>query len=106
MFYGDETGISELAYVPYGWQSKDENLAIPPNHGEQINCFGILSRTNTFFSKTTTKSINTDFIVGFLEDFSFKIQKQTVIVLDNARIYVAQKVKSDRRCGTIKILAK
>jgi len=31
--------------------------------------------------------------VDFFENFSFKISKQTVIVLDNARIHVAQKVK-------------
>lgn len=93
LFYGDETGINELAYVPYGWQAKDESISISANRGQQINCFGILSRTNTLFSKITTKSINADFIVDFIEDFSFKIQKHTVIVLDNARIHIAQKVK-------------
>ena len=93
LFYGDETGISELGYVPYGWQAKDENISIRANRGQQINCFGILSRTNTLFYKTNIKSINADFIVDFMEDFSFKIQKHTVIVLDNARIHIAQKVK-------------
>jgi len=93
LFYGDETGVSELAYVPYGWQQKGENLAIPAHHGKQLNCFGILSRDNKFFSKTSTKTINTDFILDFFEEFSFKIQKQTVIILDNARIHTAQKVK-------------
>lgn len=93
LFYGDETGVSELAYVPYGWQAKDEKLSIRATHGQQINCFGILSRANTLFSKITTKSINADFIVDFFDKFSFKIQKQTVIVLDNARIHIAQKVK-------------
>jgi hypothetical protein len=33
LFYGDETGVSELAYVPYAWQQKGENLAIPAQHG-------------------------------------------------------------------------
>lgn len=82
-----------MAYVPYGWQSKKENLAIAANHGQQINCFGLLSQKNQFFSKITINSINADFIVDFFEDFSFKIRKQTAIVLDNARIHVAQKVK-------------
>lgn len=82
-----------MAYVPYGWQSKNENLAIAANHGQQINCFGLVSRKNEFFSKVTINSINADFMVDFFEDFSFKIRKQTAIVLDNARIHVAQKVK-------------
>lgn len=72
---------------------KGENIAISANHGSQINCFGILSRENILFSKTTIKTINADFIVEFFEDFSLKIRKQTVIVLDNARIHIAQKVK-------------
>lgn len=93
LFYGDETGVSELAYVPYGWQQKGENLSIPAHHGKQLNCFGILSRDNIFFSKTTTSTINTDFVVSFFEDFSFNINKQTVVVLDNARIHTARKFK-------------
>lgn len=79
--------------MPYAWQQKGENLAIPAQHGKQVNCFGILSRKNQFFSKTSTNSINTDFILDFFEEFSFKIQKQTVIILDNARIHTAHKVK-------------
>lgn len=93
LFYGDETGVSELAYVPYGWQGKDEDLAIEANRGKQLNCFGILSRDNYLFSKTTTGSINADFIVAFFEQYSFDITKQTVVVLDNARIHTAQKVR-------------
>lgn len=93
LFYGDETGVSETAYVPYGWQEKGESLSIKASRGRQLNCFGILSRSNAFFSKVTTGSINADFIVNFFEDFSFKITRQTVIVLDNASVHVAQKVK-------------
>ena len=33
--------------------------------------------------------------VDFFEEFSFKISKQTIVVLDNARIHIAQKVKAD-----------
>ncbi|GAB3508416.1 hypothetical protein [Emticicia fontis] len=36
LFYGDETGISELGYVPYGWQAKDENISIRANRGQQL----------------------------------------------------------------------
>lgn len=93
LFYGDETGVSEVAYVPYGWQQKGEKLSIPAHQGKQFNCLGILSRGNKFFSKTSTKTIKAAFLVDFFEEFSFKIQKHTVVVLDNARIHTAQKVK-------------
>jgi DDE superfamily endonuclease len=93
LFYGDESGFSELGYVPYGWQFKDEKIGITATHGKQINCFGLLSRENEFIFKTTPKSINTDFVIEFLEQVSFSITKPTVIVLDNARIHTARKIK-------------
>jgi transposase len=93
LFYGDESGVSELAYVPYAWQFKDEKIGILATKGKQLNCFGLLSRTNQFLFKTTTKTINTDFIIDFSEQLSFSIKKITVIVLDNARIHTAHKIK-------------
>lgn len=93
LFYGDESGVSELAYVPYGWQFKEENVGIEATHGNQLNCFGLLSRSNQFLFKTTTKAINTDFVIDFFEQLSFSIKKMTVIVLDNARIHTAHKIK-------------
>ena len=93
LFYGDESGFSELGYVPYGWQFNDEKIGIASTHGKQLNCFGLLSRQNEFLFKTTTKSINTDFIIEFLEEVSFSIIKPTFIVLDNARIHTANKIK-------------
>lgn len=41
----------------------------------------------------TIDHINADFIINFFEEFSFQILKQTVVVLDNARIHLAKKVK-------------
>jgi len=93
LFYGDESGVSELGYIPYGWQFKDEKAGIVAIHGKQLNCFGLLSRSNQFLFKTTTKTINTDFVINFLEELSFSIKKMTVIILDNARIHTAHKIK-------------
>lgn len=93
LYYGDESGVNESGYVPYGWQFKDEKVGIKAIHGKQINCFGILSRDNKLVFQTTTQSINSNFIIDFMEKFSFEIKKQTVIVLDNARIHTAHKIK-------------
>lgn len=48
ILYGDETQISEEGYVPYGWQFSDENVCIESAKGAHINCFGLLSRDNSF----------------------------------------------------------
>jgi transposase len=43
--------------------------------------------------KTTEETINADFVLNFFELFSVQISKPTVIVLDNAKIHVARKIK-------------
>lgn len=93
LYYGDESSVSESAYVPYAWQFEDEKVAIAATHGQRINCFGLISRANDFIFKTTTKSIDANFIVDFFDEISLKIKQKTVFVLDNASIHVAQKVK-------------
>ena len=93
LFYGDETRISEQGYVPYGWQFDDEDVAIEVCKGKSINCFGLFSRTNRFIYKTTPKNINADFVIEFLDELSLSISRFTFVVLDNARIHTARKVK-------------
>lgn len=93
LFFGDETQFSEQGYVPYAWQFEDEDIAIKVCKGRSINCFGLFSRTNQFFYRNSEKTINASFIVQTLDELSFKIKKQTVVVLDNARIHTARKVK-------------
>lgn len=93
LFYGDETRFSEQGYVPYGWQFDDENVAIEVCKGKAINCFGLLSRTNHFIYKITENNINADFVIEMLDELSLSISKLTFVILDNARIHTARKVK-------------
>jgi transposase len=96
LYYADETGVSEQGYCPYGWQFKDEKVSIPVSHGDQLNCFGLLSRDNKFRFKTTTTTINTFFLIAFFNDFVLGLSKPTVVVLDNAKIHHAKAFKE--RC--------
>ena len=93
LYYGDESRISEQGYVPYAWQFDDEQVAIEVCRGKAINCFGLLSRTNQFIYKMTSKKINADFVIEILDGLSLSISKFTFVVLDNARIHTARKVK-------------
>lgn len=93
LYFGDETQFSEKGYVPYGWQFDDEDVAIEVCRGESINCFGLFSRSNKFIYKTVEENINSNFIIETLDALSLSISKQTVVVLDNARIHTARKVK-------------
>ena len=93
LFYGDETQFSQKGYVPYGWQFDDEDVAIEVCRGKSVNCFGLLSRTNHFIYKMTEENINTNFVIEILDNLSLTISKPTFVVLDNARIHTAHKVK-------------
>ncbi len=65
-------------------------------HGQQLNCFGLLSRQNELHFKTTNQSINTVFLISFFDEFVMKLNKETVIVLDNAKIHHSKAFK--QRC--------
>ena len=93
LFYGDESHVCEEGYVPYGWQFKDEKVVVPVAKGKTLNCFGLLSRQNELIFSTTTQNIDSDFILEQLEKISFTIRKETVIVLDNASVHTAKKIK-------------
>lgn len=93
LFYGDESRISEAGYVPYGWVFKDEKVEVPAQKGKSLNIWGLLSRDNRLIFETRQETINSDFVLEKLDELSFKISKQTVIVLDNARIHTAHKIK-------------
>ncbi len=62
-----------------------------------MNSFALISRANLCRFQTTQKSIDTSFIVEQLEKLSFDLERQTVVVLDNAPAHVAKRVQECRR---------
>ena len=93
LYYGDETKISQTGYVPYGWQHKDENISIPVQRGKGINCFGLLSRTMQFHYQLSETNMTANDILTFIDEISLKINKYTVLVLDNARVHTAKVIQ-------------
>jgi transposase len=93
LYYGDKTKVSQEGYVPYGWQFKEEQVTIPACRGQSVNVFGLLTRDNDFVYKTTYQNINADFVIEILDAISLSLKKLTVVVLDNAKVHTAKKVK-------------
>ena len=87
MFYGDESRVSLLPCVPYGWQFQDEQVTMPSGRGGGINCFGLVSRDNRLHLALTQKTIDAAFISEQLDAFSWSVVRPTVVVLDNARVH-------------------
>ena len=90
LFYGDETRVCSKGYVPYGWQFPDEDVFIPVGKAYKINVWGLINRHNETHWATTEQHIDAAFIFAQLEQLSCCIQKQTVVVLENARIHHAK----------------
>lgn len=92
LYYGDESHLCEEAYVPYGWKFSKEDIYIPSQRGARLNCFAMIDRNCRTHWFTTTKSIDAETMIGFLDSFSLSIVRKTVIVLDNAPIHRARKL--------------
>lgn len=97
LYYGDESQVSETGYVPYGWQFEDEDVFIEVAKGKSLNCFAMITRASKLIFSTTSDSITSNYIRNQLDEFSFEIRKTTVVVLDNARIHTARKIKERLR---------
>ncbi len=93
LYYGDESGISSVPNVPYGWQFRDEQVSMPSEKGKGINCFGLFTRANESWTAISEKAIDAAFVVEQLERFSLSLQRLTVVVLDNARIHTGKKMR-------------
>jgi transposase len=93
LYYSDESRVSLEPNVPYGWQFPDEEVFMPTQKGNGLNCFALLSRTNQCSVKTSEQTFSAQFIFEQFEALSFKVRKLTVIVLDNARIHTSGIIK-------------
>lgn len=87
LYYGDESHICTEGYVPYGWQFPDENVYIPSQRGYRLNIFGMIDRNNRYEGFSTSESITADKVADFLDRLSFRIKKDTFVVLDNASVH-------------------
>lgn len=87
LFYGDESHLCSEDYVPYGWQFPDEQVCILSEKAYKINCFGMINRQSQCHWQATEQNIDAQFILEYMEHFSFQIHKETFIVLDNARVH-------------------
>ncbi len=93
LYYGDATGVSQTGYVPYAWQFSDERVSIPVVRGKSLNCFGLVGRDNRAYFATTQQSITSAYILEHLDRFSFMVRRPTVVVLDQAPVHTAKKIK-------------
>jgi len=90
LLYGDESHVCSQGYVPYGWQFPDEDVCILSEKAYKLNCFALINRKSECHWATTEESIDSKFVLEYLERLSFKINIETFIVLDNASVHKAK----------------
>ncbi len=81
-------------YIPYHWGKKGVQSPILSKKGIVYNVFGLMSPEQKLVSYVTQDSINSQFIISSLDDFSDKLTKFTVVVLDNAPWHMSKRVQS------------
>ena len=98
LFYGDESRVCSEGYVPYGWQFPGEDVCVLAQKGDHINCFGLISRQNQCQWATTTGTLTAQFVLTHLETMSCSLIRETVVVLDCARIHTGKLIQERLAC--------
>jgi transposase len=87
LYYLDETGFSLIPNIPYGWQNIGEYLLIKSRRSPRLNVLGIMNRKNHLETYISSQSINSDVVIACIDAFFPKVDKPTVIIVDQASIH-------------------
>ncbi len=96
LYYADESHTCTEGYVPYGWQLRGEDVYVPSQRVARLNIFGMIDRDNRYKGFTTFEKMTADKVISFLDDFSFNLEMDTFVVLDNASVHRNKKIKELR----------
>jgi transposase len=88
--YLDETGFCLTPYVPYAWQDKNLKQGVESQQSKRLNVIGLLNRNNELESYIFECKITSDIVINFLDQYVKKIDKLTVVVIDNAPIHTSK----------------
>ena len=81
------SGFCLTPYVPYGWQEKKILEKLKSQKSKRINVLGLLNTNNQLYSYVFETRITSEIVIKFLDNYVKKIDKKTVVVLDNAPIH-------------------
>jgi transposase len=96
LVYADAARVSVQPCVPYGWQFADEDVFMPASQGAGLNRFALLRRDNWCRCETRREGISSQFIFEQMEHLSLRMEKLTVVVLDNAPVHTAGLIQARR----------
>jgi hypothetical protein len=88
LVYFDQSGLNLWAKVVYAWQKRGERIRVPVSKGKSNNVLGFMwHRCEKFESFVFEGSVDSNVVIGCFDRIAQSIEKETVIVLDNAPIH-------------------
>jgi transposase len=88
LLYFDEAGFNLVPSVPYGYQKKGETIEIPSSSSKRINVAGFYNTaTNELESFHFECNIDSKIVIACFEELSKTINKDTVVIMDNASVH-------------------
>jgi len=89
--YFDGSGFNLSAKVVYAWQPRGERMTVPVSSGKSQNGLGFLwHRCQRFESFVFEGSIDSRVVIECFDLMAQKLEKETVIVIDNAPIHTSE----------------
>lgn len=76
-----------MPVVPYAWQHPDSTITTESTRSRSISVFGFMSTDNRYHIYQSLSTITSTTLIAFFDDFADKINKRTVVVLDNASVH-------------------
>ncbi len=91
----DESGFSPTSNCLYLWSEVNNTATVKTLSIKRINVLGFLSRKNKLKSYIADGKVNSDKVIEVFDDFTLTLEKQTIVILDNASYHKSKKFKSN-----------
>lgn len=93
LHYFDESGVSTIPDVPYGWQLAGETVELPSHRSKRVNILGFCNRQNDFYYETVEGWVNSEHVISCFDNFANRVTKPTVVIVDNASMHRSKKFR-------------
>ena len=95
IFRFDESGFSPTSNIPYLCSEVNNTATVKTLVTKRINVLGFLSRNGTLKSYIADGKVDSDKVIEVFDDFTLTLEKQTVVILDNASYHKSKKFKAN-----------
>ena len=93
-YYFDESGFNLTPEIPYAWQLIGETIGIPSGKSKRLNVLAFCNKKLDFHQRIVQGYVDSQTVIDFFDEFSLRIKKKTVVIIDNASIHISQKFKN------------